>query len=128
MPPQTKKILGYYTEDWEGDDWSLKSVKSNEKTITAVATFSSQIDREGNVKGRATKEALNESAKSGVKTLALIHNWAGQGFSRDAVHNVLTNAKAQDNAIKNIIKLIVDNGYHGVNIDFENGPCRPGGP
>jgi spore germination protein YaaH len=120
MPPQTKEILGYYAEDWEGDDRSLKSVKNNEKTVTAVATFSFQIDREGNVKGRAPKEALNESAKSGIKTLALIHNWAGQGFSRDAVHSVLTNSEAQDNAIKNITKLIVDNGYHGVNIDFEN--------
>lgn len=115
-----KEVLGYYAEDWPGDDRSLQSVKNNDKAITSIATFSFQIDGQGNIKGEAPKEALNKSAKSGIKTLALIHNWAGQGFSRDAVHNVLTNPQATENAIKNITDVIVANGYNGVNIDFEN--------
>lgn len=115
-----KEVLGYYTEDWAGDNRSLQSVKNNEKTITSVATFSFQIDKQGNVKGTAPKEALNQSAKSGIKTLALIHNWAGQGFSRETVHSVLTNPQVAQNAVNNITNTIVANGYNGVNIDFEN--------
>jgi len=98
----------------------MKSVLNNEQTMTALATFSFQIDKLGNINGAAPGQALAKAAESGIKTLALIHNWAGSGFSRDAVHNVLTKPEAADNAIKNIIDIIVNNGYQGVNIDFEN--------
>lgn len=119
-PPAKKEVLGYYAEDWAGDKRSLQSVNINEKAITSIATFSFQIDKQGNVTGAAPKEALNQSAKSGIKTLALVHNWAGQGFSRETVHNVLTNPQAAQNAINNITGTIVAYGYNGVNIDFEN--------
>lgn len=115
-----KEVLGYYAEDWAGDNRSLQSVQNSKKTITSIATFSFQIDRQGNIKGEAPREAMDEAEASGIKTLALVHNWAGQGFSRDVVHNVLTNSQAGENAIKNIVDITSDNGYNGVNIDFEN--------
>ncbi len=120
IPPQRTEVLGYYAEDWPGDDRSMKSVANNEKALTAIATFSFQIDRQGNIKGAAPQNALKTSKASGIKTLALIHNWAGSSFSRDTVHNVLTNPEATSNTINNITDLIISNGYHGVNIDFEN--------
>ncbi|MDT3699377.1 MAG: glycosyl hydrolase family 18 protein [Thermincola sp.] len=116
----SKEVVGYYTEDWAGDTASLQSVNTNGSKIAGIATFSYQLQANGQIYGAAPKSAIEKQRSTGGKALALIHNFHKNEFNRTVVHNVISNTAIRSQTIANIIEVVRDNGYDGVNIDFEN--------
>lgn len=117
-----KEVVGYYTEDWPGDTASLQSLQSHADEMSGAATFSFQLKADGSLTGSSPSAAIQKMKTSSGKALVLIHNYNGQAFDKDLIHTILNDPSLQATTIANILAVVQNNGYDGVNIDFENIP------
>jgi len=80
------------------------------------------VDINGNVVEHTYIERLvNMSRKWGVKIVPLIAN---KNFDPDIVHNILRNSSLMNKTIKNIVDIVLERNYDGINIDFEGIPAE----
>jgi spore germination protein YaaH len=117
-----KMVLGYYTEYYPGDNLSYDSLSGYSAMIDGIATFSYQIDGQGNLTGQPISQGINLAKSKKVKALMVIHN-VGSYIDSDAAHAVLSVGKNRKNLEDNILWLIKKNGFDGVNIDLEGVPA-----
>lgn len=108
-------ILGYTT----GENDSYKSLKSFNKYLNTIATDTFSFDENGNIVGEAPKTQLEYAKKKKKKTYAVISNFGQADFDADLAHQVMTDKTARNRFINQLVKLTKENGYTGVNIDFE---------
>lgn len=116
-----KIVLGYYTEDKPGDLLSYNSLSENGGLIDYIATFSYGTDEKGNLSGQPISKGIELAKKENVRPLMLVHNFRGF-FDSNLAHKVLSVKENRISLEKNILKLIRENGYEGVNLDLENIP------
>lgn len=109
-------ILGYYTKYTATDMNSYQSLKQSSDIINSIATASLEMNSDGSISGYVPNEALSYSKQNGIVTFATIQN----RFNADLTHKVLTSDALRYKLIQNMLKTVKDNGYTGLNIDFEN--------
>lgn len=120
----TKKIvLGYYTKDYPGDVGSYNSLAQNSQLLNYIATFTARITGQGDlITDNIPTEAVALAKQEGVKPLLLIHNM-NNGMDSAAADSVLSNPNYRQKLESNILQLVNQNGYDGVNIDLEAVPA-----
>jgi spore germination protein YaaH len=119
-----KVIAGYYVENYSDDPVGYRALSENLGAINTVIPFSFQIDQYGAIKSNNSPKLINLAHSAGVDTLALINNIQGDNFSSNAIHHLLSDSASRSRAINGITRILIEKGYQGVNIDFENVPAR----
>lgn len=104
----------WYSTDAEA---SIQSFLANADRISIVAPQSFSMDSIGIIWGRVDPRVIATAKAKGVKVMPLIVN---PGFDQAIFHNVLTSPGARTRAIRNITALCRDNGFDGIQFDFEN--------
>lgn len=121
---KSKVIAGYYVENYTNDPKGYRALSENLGAINTVIPFSFQVDQYGNIKSTHNPKPVNLARSAGANTLALINNISGNNFNSNTIHQMLSKATARSRAVNGITRMLVENGYQGVNIDFENVPAR----
>lgn len=114
MPP--RMVIGYYENPWPGTSdksGSLPSMKSFAKSMSAVGPFWYKATGDGTLETKDSQLVYDSAKSLGLKMYPLITNKTG---STDAV---LGDAAIRSKVIENIIKIVQEKNYDGVNIDFE---------
>jgi len=115
-----RTVLGYYTEDYPGDRLSYHSLVRNHDRVDITAFFNYVTDGRGNIAGQPVREAIELAERKNIKTtLMLVHNFHGGKIDRDRAHEVLSKASNRENLARNILSLVKENGFDGVNLDLE---------
>jgi cellulose synthase/poly-beta-1,6-N-acetylglucosamine synthase-like glycosyltransferase/spore germination protein YaaH/peptidoglycan/xylan/chitin deacetylase (PgdA/CDA1 family) len=65
------------------------------------------------------KRALDLVKASGVKIIPMLTNNIKEQWRGDIVHRIITNKAKRERLINDLIKLLKQNGFSGINIDFE---------
>ena len=109
-------VLGYYTKYWNTDVTSYYSLQNYHSFINSVAITTYQVNSDGMIEEMAAPEALQLAKEKGVKTYATIQNH----FQPELTHTILSSPALRQTTINNIYQIVKDQGFDGVNIDFEN--------
>ncbi|MGI8386283.1 glycosyl hydrolase family 18 protein [Robertmurraya sp. P23] len=109
-------ILGYYTKYWSNDLTSYQSLTENYDMINSIATASLDVNADGTIAGYLPTEAVSFSNQNNITTYATIQN----RFDPALTNIILSNQVLRQTVIQNMLKLVQDNQYKGINIDFEN--------
>lgn len=108
------KFLGWvvgYSED------SVPDYYEHHEKFTWVSPTWYEVDGNGEVREENYREDLVEKSREwGVKVIPLIAN---SGFSSAVAHSILSDEKVRDRVIKSIVRIVLEKGYDGINIDFE---------
>lgn len=114
-------VMGFTVSYYTGDNLSYNSVKSSQK-LNMVSVFSYSFDTNGNIKlaDEEQKNTVEYAKGKNIIPLAVIHNINNGQFDQEILHDVLVNEQARQNLINNIVIMLAQHGYSGVNIDFEN--------
>ncbi|HEX3043902.1 MAG TPA: glycosyl hydrolase family 18 protein [Bacillota bacterium] len=121
---QDKVIAGYYVENNSRDQAGYRALEQNLNIINTVIPFSYKVDQYGTIIGSHYSRPFSLARSAGLTTLAIVNNINGSNFNSNSIHKMLTNNGARSKAINGILRVIMENGYQGVNIDFENVPSR----
>lgn len=88
--------------------------------LSYVAFFSYRIKSDGSLISLKDQTALKAVKQSKAKPMLVITNFANGTFSSDIGHAILTDKKAADSLINNVIKVMKTKKYAALNIDFEH--------
>lgn len=65
------------------------------------------------------KRGLDIIKASGVKVIPMLTNNINEKWRGDVVHRIITNPVKRERLINDLIKLLTQNNFNGINIDFE---------
>lgn len=112
----SRMIIGYYENPWPGtpdQTGSFPSMKTFAKSMTHVAPFWYKATQDGTLETKESQIVFDTAKQLGIKVFPLITNKSG------ATDAVLGNPAIRSKVINNIVKIIQEKPYDGVNIDFE---------
>lgn len=113
-------LLAFYDRGWNEETKGLPSLESHYGSIDLLSPNWYGVDAGGNIvlsRGEIEQEVQKISAAGEIRILPLVTNYQGN-------HQVLMNKDVLGKAAGNIAAMVINNNYHGVNIDFELIPPR----
>ncbi len=112
LPPGM--VLGYFYDPGNSAN-AFAMLERYLPVLTGIIPFWYTIHRTGSISGQTNPEVLQLAEKHNLWTFALVENMQGQ----TVFGPLLNNADARQRAIDNMLTLVEDNGYDGVNLDWE---------
>lgn len=134
-PPQASgrraiSVMGFYTDPEPGLPGSLPAALREAGSLSYVCPFWYQVGFAGDgsiipygpgYDAAASREAVRQLQERGIKVLAVLHNLRlGQPQDTRAIFSKIMNAPSLRAAlIRNIMQLLRDMGFDGLNLDIE---------
>ncbi len=87
--------------------------------LTYISPFSYQVRADGSLVSINDETILSQSKKYAIAPLMVITNFADGNFDTNIADTILYDKKIQDTLFSNVINVMRQKGYYGVNIDFE---------
>jgi len=87
--------------------------------MTYICSFSYHILSNGGLTTFDDAALLLAEKEKRVTPLMTITNFAGRKFSSELAHTVLNSTQVQDTLLNNVVTIMKNKGYWGLNIDFE---------
>lgn len=88
--------------------------------LTYLSIFSYTVNANGSLNPIDDAEIIARARQLRVAPMMVISNIEeGKGFSSEIAHSVLNNEQAQNALIANILAVIKEKNYYGLNVDFE---------
>lgn len=108
-------LLAYYDPGWNEETRGLPSLRVHYRGLDLISPNWYGINTNGELvlpRGAVEVEVKQLAAAGGIRVLPLVTNYRGN-------HQVLMYETSRKRAAQNIIDLVIENDYDGVNIDFE---------
>ncbi|WP_170885494.1 glycosyl hydrolase family 18 protein [Bacillus alkalicellulosilyticus] len=109
-------IFGYYTKYWATDRNSYQSLVDHHEYMNSIGTASLDVNADGTISGFLPTEGISFANNNGVAAYATIQN----KFDPALASQILRNNELREKTIANMLTLVQDNQYAGININFEN--------
>ncbi|MRG86503.1 LysM peptidoglycan-binding domain-containing protein [Salinibacillus xinjiangensis] len=87
--------------------------------FTYISSFSYGFNEDGTLTNLNDQPLLAAAQQQNVAPLLVLTNFEGGEFSSDKAATLLRNENLQDSVLTNLISLMREKGYTGLNIDFE---------
>lgn len=111
-----RMIIGYYENPWSNtpdQTGSFPSMKAHAKSMSHVAPFWYKATKEGTLETKDSQIVYDTAKQAGLKIVPLVT------YKTGAIETILSNPAVRTKTIDNIVKVVQDKPYDGVNIDFE---------
>lgn len=97
-----------------------KTVQDALPSLTYLSIFSYQANPDGSLTQINDDKWIQLARKNNVAPIMVLTNIRPSGgFSSDIAHAILNDSKAQQNLINNILSIMKQKNYYGLNIDLE---------
>lgn len=119
--PAPRWVIGYYENPWPGTPdrtGSFPSMKTYAKSMNVVVPFWYRVQADGTLDTKESTLVMDTARQLGLKINPLVTN------KSDATDALLGDPAVRSKAITNIVKVLQERGFDGVNIDFEQVPPK----
>lgn len=113
-PP--RMVVGYYENPWPGTpdkSGSFPAMKAFAKSMTGVGPFWYKATKDGTLETKESQLVYDTARSLGLKMYPLVTNKSG------ATDIILADPAMRTKTIDNIVKVVREKNYDGINIDFE---------
>ncbi|WP_158553316.1 glycosyl hydrolase family 18 protein [Peribacillus saganii] len=111
-----KEVLGFTVKYNLNDVSSYNIMKKQHDSLTSIATATHVVDGNGNIHGTVPAEQLALANENHIKPTLMV----GNEFNSKVAHQILSSKTNRNRMVNNILSILQNNGYKGVNIDLEN--------
>ena len=118
-PAESRAVMAYYESSG-----SQESLLSFYLDINQLPTDAFSVNAKGKISGSAPKTALEFARSKGMQTFATVSNFGKGDFDPKIAHSIITHPAIAQRTIVNLLDLVKDSGYSGINIDFESVPLH----
>lgn len=118
-----RMVIGYYENPWPGtpeQTGSFPSMRTFSKSMSHVAPFWYKATADGTLETKESQVVLDTARQLGLKVFPLIT------YKTGALEKILTDPATRTKTTDNIVKIVKEKPYDGVNIDFELVPPKLG--
>ncbi len=107
-------VLGYFYDPGNQGN-AAQMLQHYLPFLTGIIPFWYTVSANGSIAGQTNPAVLQLARQHNLWTFALVENMAGQSVFGP----LLNSPQASSRAIENMLTLVEDNGYDGVNLDWE---------
>jgi spore germination protein YaaH len=107
-------VLGYFYDPGNAGN-AVAMLQHYLPVLTGIIPFWYTIYANGSISGQTNPSVLQLAQSHNLWTFALVENMAGQSVFGPLLHSDV----ARQRAIDNMLTLVEDNGYDGINLDWE---------
>lgn len=119
IPEQVKPLIEVNAYITTFDQNAQQIIRKIGSYLTYISPFSYQARADGTVRMINETGLLNIAKASSVSPLMILTNFSEGEFSSDLAHEIFQNVDIQNKLLDNIIQIMQQKGYRGLNIDFE---------
>ncbi len=120
IPKADQKLGTIYVNGYTYPNINMDLLQSVLPYLTYLSIFSTQARPDGSLIPVNDAPVIAAARNAGVAPFMVVTNMvAGGGFNSDLGHILLTNRQVRDVYINNVIQMLRDRNYYGLNIDFE---------
>lgn len=116
IPRPTIETNGYLIRMGEAGGQIARNIGRH---LTYLSIFSYQVQNNGDLTVLNDEPVLSAAFDTDTTPLITITNIAERGFSSELAHGILSNPEVQDKLLENILNIMREKGFRGLNIDFE---------
>ncbi|GAB6153944.1 glycoside hydrolase family 18 protein [Desulfosporosinus burensis] len=98
---------------------SAEAVDKVGEQLTYLAIFSYAVNRDGNLTPVEDQPSLNAAFKDRALPLLVLTNFEEGQFSTEIATAILTNEALQDRVLNQVLRIMEEKGYRGLDFDFE---------
>lgn len=88
--------------------------------LTYVCMFSYQARADGSLEPPKDTNALQAARDLNITPLLTVTNFDGNNFNTQLAHTILANGSIRRRLIDNLARIMLQQGFRGVNVDFEH--------
>jgi len=121
MEKPPRMVIGYYENPYPGTPdktGSFPSMKAFSKSMSAVGPFWYSVTKDGTLQSKESQLVYDTAKGLGLKMFPLITN------KQEATDAILGDPAVRSKTVDNIVKVVKERNYDGVNIDFELVPKK----
>ena len=121
LPQKTKRIvdINAYIDPRMTRTRSAGAVAKVGEHLTYLAVFSYAVNREGNLTPVEDQPVINAAYQKRVLPLLVLTNFEEGQFSTEIATAILTNESLQDRVLQQVLRIMEEKGYQGLDFDFE---------
>ncbi|MGH4126296.1 MAG: LysM peptidoglycan-binding domain-containing protein [Clostridium sp.] len=120
IPPSTQKLGSLEVNGYALPTTDMDVLVKTLPSLTYLSIFSYQILADGTLKGINDVPLIEAARKAKVAPMMVITNLKeGGGFDSDLAHIILTDEIVQNTLLNNIINILKNKNYYGLDIDLE---------
>lgn len=113
------EVMGYFqVRQLQG---LARSMAANGAFFTYASIFHFPVGTDGSISApAATADLVNLFKSHDIQPLMVLTNWFQTGFDSELARAVMGNEDVKNRTIQNVLTLLRQYGFAGVNVDFEN--------
>jgi Predicted glycosyl hydrolase len=121
LPQKAKKIIetSAYIDPRMTRNRSAESIDNVGEYLTYLSIFSYAVNRDGNVSPIDDQSSLSAAYKDRVLPLLVLTNLENGQFSTEVATAILSNEAVQDHLLNQVLQIMAEKGYQGLDFDFE---------
>lgn len=121
LPQKTKQIVetNAYIDPRMTRGRSAGAIDKVGEHLTYLAIFTYAVNREGNLTPIEDQPSLEAARKERVLPLLVLTNFEEGQFSTEIATAILTSEALQDHVLNQVLQIMNDKGYRGLDFDFE---------
>lgn len=117
--PRRKPIIEVNAYTYQKDEEAAASINTIGHLLTYLIPFAYMIKEDGTLEPFADELMLSAAQSNNIVPLLSITNLSTTSTGTNLAHVVLSNPSIRETLITNILQLMENKGYKGLNIDFE---------
>lgn len=120
IPPRTIRFGPIEVNGYAFPNINREVLRKTLPNLTYLSIFSYEVRPDGSLNTIPDEPLIQAARAARVAPLMVITNIeSGGGFNSDIAHAIFTNQQAQDNLMNNVIQILREKNYFGLDIDFE---------
>ncbi len=120
IPPRTKRLGDIEVNGYAFPNIDMDVLQKTLPNLTYLSIFSYQVNADGTLNLIEDEAVIKAARDAGVAPLMVITNLeTGGGFNSDIARSILSSEEVQETLLSNIINVMGEKNYYGLDIDFE---------
>lgn len=122
--PYPKSTIEVNAFTYQADSDGAQSIREIGKLLTYASPFAYLINENGELTPITDEQRIQAAYATRVVPMMAVTNFTSTAAGTNVAHIVLSNPTLRERVITNMLQVMEQKGYQGVNIDFENvGPA-----
>lgn len=118
--PRDKPVIDVNAYSYQEDAAGAQSIREVGELLTIVSPFAYLIQPDGSLIPFDDDEMIAASYEENIMPMMSILNFTSEEAGSTLTHTILTSDELMDRLLSNILVVMEEKGYLGLNIDFEN--------
>ncbi|MGM9949745.1 MAG: LysM peptidoglycan-binding domain-containing protein [Lysinibacillus sp.] len=119
IPPK-KRVIEVNGYTYQKDEDAARSVNAIGSLLTYLSPFAYMVKEDGSLEPFPDQLMLEAAKENGVVPMMVLTNFTSTQKGSNLMHVIFSSSEIQEKLLANVLGVMDEKGYKGLNIDFEN--------